>query len=43
VINALIETAQLDFTGAAPVAVAVPTDSGKSSDLSLRDLRDGGL
>jgi len=30
VLNALIETDRLDFTGAAPVAVGVPTDSGKS-------------
>jgi hypothetical protein len=30
VLNALIETDRLDFFGASPVAIGVPTDSGKS-------------
>ncbi len=30
VLNALIESARLDFTSAAPVPVGVPTDSGQS-------------
>ena len=33
VINALIETDRIDLTGAAPVAVSMPTDSGRPHDV----------
>ena len=33
VINALIETDRIDLTGAAPVAIPMPTDSGRPHDV----------